>query len=59
MIQVGMMGVSTKILKMCKSLVHKPLSYICNKSIQTGVFPDHLKYAIVKPLYKNGGHAVA
>jgi hypothetical protein len=30
------------------------VSYICNKSIQTGVFHDHLKYSIVKPLYKNG-----
>jgi len=47
-----MMGVSTKILKMCNSLVNKLLSYICNKSIETGVFPDRLKYAIVKPLYK-------
>jgi len=49
-----MMGVSTKILKMCSSLVSKPLPYICNKSIQTGVFLERLKCAIVKPLYKNG-----
>ena len=39
---------------MCNSLISKSLSYISNKSIQTGVFPDHLKYAIVKPLIKNG-----
>jgi hypothetical protein len=51
---VGMMGVSTKILKSCNALVSKPLPYICNKSIQTGVFPDRLKNSIVKPLYKNG-----
>jgi hypothetical protein len=50
----GYDGISTKLLKVCNSLISKPLSYICNKSIQTGVFPDHLKYAIVKPLYKNG-----
>jgi hypothetical protein len=42
----GYDGVSTNILKMCNSLISKPLSYICNKSIQTGVFPDRLKYAI-------------
>jgi hypothetical protein len=42
---------------MCNSLISKPLSYICNKSIQTGVFPDRLKYAIVKPLFKNGGRS--
>ena len=39
---------------MCNSLISKPLSYICNKSIQTGNYPDRLKYATVKPLYKNG-----
>jgi hypothetical protein len=50
----GYDGISTKIIKMCNSLISKPLSYICNKSSQTGVFPDRLKYAIVKPLYKNG-----
>jgi hypothetical protein len=51
----GYDGISTKILKICNSLISKPLSYICNKSIQTGVFSDCLKYAIVKPLFKNGG----
>jgi len=39
---------------MCNSLIIKPLSYICNKSIQTGVFPGRFKYASVKPLFKNG-----
>ena len=49
----GYAGVSTNILKMCNSLISKPPSYIFNNSIQTGVFPDRLKYAIVKPLFKN------
>jgi len=53
----GYDGVSTKILEMCNSLISKLLSYICNKSIQIGVFPDHLKYAIVKPLFKKGDRA--
>jgi hypothetical protein len=47
-------GVSTEILKMCNSLISKLISYICNKSNQTGVFLDHLKYAILKPLFKYG-----
>jgi len=47
-------GISKKILKMCISLIIKLHSYICNKSIQTGVFRDHLKNLIVKTLYKNG-----
>jgi hypothetical protein len=29
-----------------------PLSYICNTSIITAVFPEHLKYAVIKPLYR-------
>ena len=53
----GYDGVSTKIRKMWNSLISTPLSYICNKPIQTGVFPDHLKYAIVKPLFKSGDRA--
>jgi hypothetical protein len=31
-----------------------PLTYICNKSLTTGEFPVHLKYAEVKPLFKSG-----
>jgi hypothetical protein len=50
----GYDGISTRLLNMCNSLISKPLSYICNKSILSGVFPDRLKHAIVKPLYKNG-----
>ena len=31
-----------------------PLSYIINKSFETGVFPDDLKVAKVIPIYKSG-----
>jgi len=31
-----------------------PLNYIYNKFLSTVVFPDCVKYAIMKPLYKNG-----
>jgi len=51
-------GVSTKIRKMCNSLISKRLSYICNKSIQTGVFTNRFKYAVVKPLFKNRDRAI-
>jgi len=30
------------------------LTYICNKSISAGIVPEHLKYSIIKPLYKKG-----
>ena len=32
----------------------KPLSYIINKSFETGIFPDDLKVAKVIPIYKSG-----
>jgi hypothetical protein len=30
------------------------LNYICNKALSKGIFPDRLKYSIIKPLYKKG-----
>jgi Notch-like protein len=44
--------ITSKILKACASLISHPLSYICNHSLDTGIFPDQLKIAVVKPLYK-------
>jgi hypothetical protein len=31
-----------------------PSTYICNRVISTGIFPDRLKYSEVKPRYKKG-----
>jgi len=28
---------------------------MCNKSLSSGIFPDRLKYTVVKPLFKKGG----
>jgi len=33
--------------------ISSPINYICNKMFFWGVFPDRLKYAIIKPLHKN------
>jgi hypothetical protein len=30
------------------------INYICNKMLRGGVFPDRLKYALIKQLHKNG-----
>jgi hypothetical protein len=46
--------ITSKILKACASLISHPLSYICNHSLHTCVFPDRLKIAVVKPLNKKG-----
>ena len=46
--------ISSKLLKLCGPQISRPLFYIRNKSISMGIFPERLKYAIVKPLYKIG-----
>ena len=46
--------ISTKLLKNSVTYLSSPLTYICNKSISTGIFPERLKYSIIKPLYKKG-----
>ena len=51
----GYDGLSNKILKLCGSQFSNPITYIYNKSLTCGIFPNHLKYAIIKPCFKKGG----
>jgi hypothetical protein len=46
--------ISTKILKASALYILSPLTYIFNKILQAGIFPDRLKFSEVKPLYKKG-----
>ena len=46
--------ISSRILKISTSYVLSPLTYIFNKILSTGIFPDRLKFSEVKPLYKKG-----
>ena len=50
----GYNEISTKLLKLTSPFISSPLNFICNKVIIKGIFPDRLKYSIIKPLYKNG-----
>ena len=50
----GYDGLSNKILKLCSSLIFKPITYIYNKSLMCGICPNHLKYAVIKPCFKKG-----
>lgn len=44
--------VSTNVIKFCINNIVSPLTYLINLSFDTGVFPQILKKAIVKPLHK-------
>ena len=44
--------ISTRILKMTAPYILCPLTYISNKILSIGIFPDRLKFSEVKPLYK-------
>ena len=50
----GYDGITTKLIKISTSFISSPLTYICNKSLSSGIFPDRMKYAVVKPLFKKG-----
>jgi hypothetical protein len=41
-------------LKASMPYIISPLTYICNQSLAYGIFPDRLKFAVVKPILKNG-----
>jgi len=50
----GYCEVLTKVLKLCSHFISSPLNYVCSRTLFMGVFPDRLKYAIVRPLFKKG-----
>jgi hypothetical protein len=46
--------ISNNMLKICKSFISEPVSYLCNKMLFEGIFPDRLKYTTIIPIYKRG-----
>jgi len=46
--------ISDKNLKACAPFILTPLTYIFNKILSSGIFPDRLKYSKVQPLVKKG-----
>lgn len=51
---IGWDGISSNLLKKHIDIVVPPLTYICNLALNTGVFPNMLKVAILHPIYKSG-----
>lgn len=50
--------ISTKVLEISATYVCSPLTYICNNSNFLGIFPDCLKFPIIKPTYKKGNYGI-
>jgi hypothetical protein len=50
----GYDAIPNKSLNHCVHSVSKPLTYIYNCSLTTGIFPERCKSAIVRPSYKKG-----
>ena len=46
--------ISNCIIKLSSPYIISPLTHICSAALSSGVFPDRLKYAIVKPIFKKG-----
>jgi hypothetical protein len=46
--------IPAKILKFSSPFITSPLAYNSNKMLSTGVLPDRLRYAEIKPLIKDG-----
>jgi hypothetical protein len=50
----GFDDVTDSTVKKCVQFIKTPLADICNASFASGIFPEILKIAIVKPLHKKG-----
>jgi hypothetical protein len=48
----GYDGIPTKILKVSTPFITSPLTYICNKSLSSGIFPTRLKFSEIIPVIK-------
>jgi hypothetical protein len=46
--------ISTEILKCSVPFISSPLAHICNRVFESGVFPNRLKYSVIKPVFKDG-----
>ena len=49
----GLDKISQKLLKSAGDTIIDSLTFIFNLSLNTGIFPDDLKYAKVTPIYKS------
>ena len=46
--------ISTKVIQISKPFIISSLIHICNKMLPQGIYPERLKFSLIKPLYKSG-----
>ena len=50
----GYNEISNHIIKLSSPYIISPVTHICNAVLEMGVFPDRMKFAIVRPIQKKG-----
>lgn len=56
---VGLDGISSILIKDCKSYLIPPLLHLINYSLEEGTFPDKLKEGKIMPIFKSGDNKLA
>ena len=51
---IGPHSIPAWVLKDCRNVMAEPLCYLINAFIIEGKYPNHLKHALVTPIYKKG-----
>jgi hypothetical protein len=46
--------ITSKIIKISKPFIIAPIINICNKMLSQAVYPERLKFSLIKPIYKGG-----
>lgn len=54
----GWDGIPTNVIKAVHNIIANPLAQVINQCLEEGCFPEVLKYAEVKPLFKKGSRQV-
>ena len=50
----GLDNISSKIFKASYQAIMKPLLHFFNTCLEVGIFPNSLKIAVIKPIFKSG-----
>lgn len=48
---VGWDNIPTSLVKASAHVISRPISFLKNQSFEAGIFPDNLKYSVIKPIF--------